>query len=145
MPVSSQTDDLRAILMRYVGRILNRQPYFSSQIRQKLSKKLLQITGQSQTSIIDEIIDDLKKAKYLNDDYLLEGYINNKLQKLQGPKIITFKLKQLGIKSAQVQDMLNKDEVKKNIDIAVKKLKQKYQNLDEYKINSKLYQRGFKV
>lgn len=143
MPESSQNANIRADLIKYAGFILSRKPYFSSQIRQKLLVRLKADQEEAGLEIIEDIIADLKQAKYLNDDYLLERYIDQKLQKLQGPKIIIQKLKMLNIPISQIHQALKNEETKKKIDDAEKRLIEKLSGLDQFKIRSKLYQRGF--
>jgi len=124
---------------------LSRRPYFSTQIRQKLQQKQSQISQDTSQETVEEIINDLIKAKYLNDEYLLIGFIKQKLQKLQGPKLISYKLKQLGISSAQIKSVFDQEEIKEATKLSVAKLSEKYRSLDSFQIKSKLYQRGFNV
>ena len=145
MQESNQNADLRAKLLKYASFLLSRRPYFSTQIRQKLQQKQSQISQDTSQETIEEIINDLIKAKYLNDEYLLIGFIKQKLQKLQGPKLITYKLKQLGISSTQIKSVFDQEEIKEAIKLSVAKLSEKHGSLDSFQIKSKLYQRGFNV
>lgn len=145
MQESNQNADLRAKLLKYASFLLSRRPYFSTQIRQKLQQKQSQISQDTSQETIEEIINDLIKAKYLNDEYLLIGFIKQKLQKLQGPKLISYKLKQLGISSAQIKSVFDHEEIKEATKLSVAKLSEKYSSLDSFQIKSKLYQRGFNV
>ena len=143
MPESSQNADLRAKLLKYASFLLARKPYFSSQIRKKLLDKQASISEVNNQETVDEIIADLVKAKYLNDKYLLLGFIRQKLKKLQGPKIITYKLKMLGLSSRQIQQALDQDEIKELVAESIQSLTKKYSIEDQFKAKAKLYQRGF--
>ncbi len=144
MPESSQKNkDLRGSLVKYAGFLLSRRPYFSAQIRKKLAEKANRLDQPNQGDLIEAIIQELEAAKYLNDDYLLAGYIQQKLSKLQGPKIIHLKLRQLGLKSEQITKALKNENLLEHIDHAKQKLATKYSNLDSFQIKAKLYQRGF--
>jgi len=144
MPEFSQkNNDLRGQLLKYAGFLLNRRAYFSAQIRKKLTEKASHLEESDHRELIDEIIIELEKAKYLNDDYLLAGYIRQKLSKLQGPKIIFFKLKELGLKPEQINRALKSDDLAESIEQAKQKLANKYAGLDSYQLKGKLYQRGF--
>ncbi len=144
MPESSpKNSDLRAKLLKYVGFLLSRRPYFSVQIRKKLTEKASSLEESNQNDLIEEIIAELESAKYLDDNYLLAGYIRQKLNKLQGPKIIFAKLKQLGLKSDQITKALKGQDLLEPIEQAKQKLATKYSKLDNFQVKAKLYQRGF--
>lgn len=135
--------DLRSSLVKYAGFLLSRRPYFSAQIRKKLTEKAIRSDQSNQVDLIEAIIEELEAAKYLNDDYLLAGYIQQKLNKLQGPKIIRLKLRQLGLKSEQITKALKNESLLEHVEHAKQKLVAKYPNLDSFQIKAKLYQRGF--
>lgn len=144
MPESSQkNNNLRGQLVKYAGYLLNRRPYFSAQIRQKLTEKAGNLTDTNQDDLVNEIVSDLEKAKYLNDDYLLTGFIRQKLKKIQGPKIIFAKLKQLGLRSEQINKVLKNSDSVEAIEQAKQNLARKHSNLDSFQLKGKLYQRGF--
>lgn len=144
MPESSQKNkDLRGQLVKYAGYLLSRRPYFTAQIRKKLSEKASRLVETDQSELVEVIIGELEAAKYLNDDYLLAGYIRQKLGKLQGPKIIFAKLRQLGLKSDQITKALKDQNLQDSIDQAKQKLATRYPKLDSFQIKTKLYQRGF--
>lgn len=144
MPESSQkNNDLRGQLVKYAGFLLSRRPYFSAQIRKKLTEKASRLDESDQNDLIEVIIGELESAKYLNDTYLLAGYIRQKLNKLQGPKIIFAKLKQLGLKSDQISKALKDQDLLEPIEQAKQKLATKYSKLDNFQVKAKLYQRGF--
>ncbi len=144
MPESNQkNNDLRGQLVKYAGYLLSRRPYFSAQIRKKLTEKAGRLEESGHGDLIEDIITELEDAKYLNDDYLLTGYIRQKLNKLQGPKIIFAKLRQLGLKSDQISKALSNPELLEYVEQAKQKLASKYSNLDSFQIKGKLYQRGF--
>lgn len=140
---SQKNKDLRSSLVKYAGFLLSRRPYFSAQIRKKLTEKAIKSNESNQGELIEAIIEELEAAKYLNDDYLLAGYIQQKLNRLQGPKIIHLKLRLLGLKSEQIAKALNNESLLGQIEHAKQKLATKYSNLDSFQIKAKLYQRGF--
>lgn len=142
MPESNQSAEHRSVLLKYATYLLNRRPYFTGQLRQKLKQKSQKLNIDD-IAIIDKILEDLTKAKYLNDEYLILGYVKQKLKKLQGPKVIAFKLKQLGLSQKDIQNVLSLQEIQIAIDEAKQQISAKYLKLDSFKIKSKLYQRGF--
>ncbi len=140
---NQKNKDLRSSLVKYAGFLLSRRPYFSAQIRKKLTEKASRSEQSNQGDLIEVIIEELEAAKYLNDDYLLAGYIQQKLNKLHGPKIISFKLRQLGLKPELITKALKNENLLDQIEQAKQKLAAKYANLDSFQVKAKLYQRGF--
>ncbi len=94
-------------------------------------------------AIIEEILQDLAKSGYLNDEYLAGAYIRRQLSKGYGPKLISMKLKFMGLDSATVAKCL-KSEVTEEQELAsIKRYCQKNARLDQRKLVSKLYLRGY--
>lgn len=91
---------------------------------------------------IDFTIDKLKKEGYINEEKYIKAFIHDELVlSSDGPEKITFKLKQLGITSIEVEQELNKIEesvwterIKK---IAIKKYKTNKNSINFFK--QKLY------
>lgn len=72
------------------------------EIRDALAKE-----GISAPSVVEDIIDSLKRYGYLNDRRLAAGYIRFRLEhKPSGPHLIRRKLKQAGVDEAVIEDEL---------------------------------------
>lgn len=142
MPESNQKNN-RSALLSYAVNILSRRPYFSTQLQKKLQERAEKLLLQNYQADLNNILLELQSGGYLNDDYLISGYIKRCLSKCQGPKIITFKLRQLGLSNVQIQDSLSKEGSKLAIIEAKDRLSAKYKKLEDFKLRHKLYQRGF--
>lgn len=142
MPESNQKNN-RSALLSYAVSILSRRPYFSSQLQKKLQERAEKLSLENYQTELENIISELQTSGYLNDDYLISGYIKRCLAKFQGPKIIAFKLRNLGLASTQIQTSLNREDAKQAIAEAKDNLAAKYKNLEDFKLRHKLYQRGF--
>ncbi len=143
MQESSPKSDARQALVSYAARILVARPYFKSKLREKLFLRAEKLGIDGPGSTIDSILEDLSKSGYLNDLYLAEAYVRRQLAKGYGPKIIILKLKFLGLGRETVSEVLRSQaSVELELD-SIKKYCQKYPRLDQRKLISKLYQRGY--
>lgn len=151
MPESSQKNsDIRAILVKYAANILSRRPYFSHRLREKIINyaKTSRHSGLDPESIqiipiVEDILKDLQGSGYLNDSYLAEAFVRRCLGKGQGPKLIKYKLTQLGLSAAAITSALSTPENQELLEQVKAKIASKYASSDPYMVKSKLYQRGF--
>lgn len=144
MPESSPKNrQVRSELLSYAANILSRRPYFFIQLKNKLIDRARLKKLEDCEEVIDSILQDLQKSGYLNDSYLAIGFVRRLLGKLQGPKIIRFKLHQLGLTSSQISEALASQECQEALIEAKTKLTSKMAGEEEFKIRHRLYQRGF--
>lgn len=140
---SPPKSDQRQELVKYAGRILTGRPYFKVKLKEKLFLRAEKLKYQEPGPIIEEILQDLSKSGYLNDEYLAGAYIRRQLSKGYGPKIISTKLKFMGLDSATIVRCL-KNEVTEEQELAsIKRYCQKNARLEQRKLVSKLYLRGY--
>lgn len=142
MPEQPSPSDTRASLIRYAAFCLSRRPYFAAVIRQKLVQRSKKLKFTDTTSIISDILKDLQKAGYLNDTYLAQAFVRRQLGKCYGPKIISLKLRRLGLDQGTLDIALEEADIPKQVE-AIKKYSLKYHKLDKYALTSRLYSRGF--
>lgn len=143
MPESSQKSNQRSSLLKYASRILSYRPYFRFKLREKLFLQAQKLNFENPEAIIDSLLDDLKKSGYLNDQYLAQAYVRRQLSKGYGPKIIAFKLKFLGLDRETISRCLESEVTEESEISSIKKYCQKYPHLDQRKLISKLYFRGY--
>ncbi len=142
MPESSQKNN-RSELLKYAVNILSRKPYFYAQLKNKLQERAQKLELTDFEDDLDAILAELKTSGYLNDLYLAEAYVRRCLGRLQGPKIIRYKLQQLGLTTPQISEALGTEESQKALSEAKSKLANKLSGAEEFKLAHKLYQRGF--
>lgn len=143
MPESSPKNEIREKLLKYAVNILSGRPYFKHTLKQKLFFRAERDSLGDASHEIDQIITDLDKGGYLNDAYLAEALIRRQLSKGYGPKIISLKLKYLGLGRELIATGLKQEASEESELQAIKKYCQKYPRLDQRKLVSKLYLRGF--
>ena len=143
MPESSQKSNQRSSLVKYASRILSSRPYFRFKLRDKLFLRAQKLAFENPDDIIDSILDDLAKSGYLDDQYLAEAYVRRQLSKGYGPKIISLKLKFLGLDRETISRCLESEVTEESEISSIKKYCQKYPRLDQRKLISKLYFRGY--
>lgn len=144
MPESNQKNNQnRSALLKYAVNILSRRPYFFEQLKKKLQQRAITLELSNFDSDLNSVLSDLKDGGYLKDDYLAEAYVRRCLGKGQGPKIIQFKLAQLGLSSAQISSALSTEESKQALNEAKSKITAKMKGQEDFKVRHKLYQRGF--
>jgi len=142
MPEQPSPSDVRASLIKYAAFCLSRRPYFEETIRQKLILRSKKLKFIDSTSIISDILKDLKKSGYLDDVYLAQAYVRRQLDKCYGPRIISLKLSRLKLDRETISLALEEASIEKQVE-AIKKYSRKYPRLDKFKITSKLFGRGF--
>jgi len=143
MPESSQKSDFRQPLVAYAARILSARPYFASQLRSKLLLRAEKLKFSAPETVVESIVADLASSGYLNDKYLTEAYIRRQLNKGYGPKIISLKLRQLGLDREVLSQALKSEASREAEILSIKHFCRKFPRLDKRKLISKLYSRGY--
>lgn len=143
MQESSPKNEIRSNLIKYAANILSRRPYFKHTLRQKLFLRAEKEKLPNPDSEIEKIISELSKSGYLDDEYLAEAFVRRQLSKCYGPRIISLKLKQLGLNVQNIHEAISSQATKEIQIEIVKKYFLKNRRLDSRKLSNKLFQRGF--
>ena len=104
--------------------------------------------GQIEEEMLEEIIDYLKEANYLNDYDFIERQVNEYMNlKTLSIKEIKYKLMTKGLDRKLIEEYIDKNydslnEYEKN---CIEKIKQKKKDLTEEEIKQYLYRKGYKV
>lgn len=141
---SLTSEELRSKLVKYAANILGRRPYFRHQLKQKLYLYQEKLDQQSHDSeVVESVISDLARSGYLDDEYLTNAYIRRQLQKCYGPKIIRYKLKNLGVSTNQIEKGMTEEVTAEVLEATKEKIRLKYKAKSAQELSQKLYQRGF--
>lgn len=143
MPESSRKSDQRQSLVKYAGRILAARPYFRFKLREKLFLRAEKEKIENPGQIIESILDDLAQSGYLNDQYLAEAYVRRQLSKHYGPRLISVKLKYLGLGVAAVTEALRSAVSPEAEEASIRHFISKFSHQDRRKVVSNLYRRGY--
>lgn len=116
----------------YVYKLLSQRDYFEEELKQKLLSKGYDLT------IVQQIIDDLKEKKLLNDEKLLERYKEKAVLKGKSSVNLKQKLYRKGIYSIEITD---EDELIAALNVLKKSFKKEktFENVAKF-----LKNRGFK-
>jgi|SRR3989339_543614 len=143
MEETARSSDIRQSLMRYAARLLSARPYFSSRLEEKLLLRAEKLQLTEAGPVIDQIISDLKKNKFLDDRYLAEAYTRNELKKGWGPRIILLKLTHLGVDQPVADEVIRSEaDVDRQKEAILHHLRKLRRYEKRVQIN-KLFQRGF--
>lgn len=134
--------DIRSSLVKYATFCLSRRPYFAEVLHQKLIQRAKKLKFDNFTTIIKEILEDIKKAGFLDDIYLAQAYARRQLEKCYGPRVISLKLGRMKLNRDTIDIALEEAGIEKQLE-AIKKYSLKYPKLDKYRLTNKLYGRGF--
>jgi len=94
----------RNSLLSYALRLLNIRERFSGEIEKKLYQKAETLKIADPVTLIDQIIEDLKKDKFLDDQKLFSSFINYQLtEKVRGPLHIKQSLVRRGVTRAAAE------------------------------------------
>lgn len=121
------------VMYNYSIHLLSKKDYFSSDLKGKLKK----ISYDS--SLIESIVDELRKKGYIDDYAMAQQYIKN--HEKYGRKKLEFSLKQKGINLSELTDFFEE-----NIEIElneIEKLLDKFSEKPLEKIITSLMRRGF--
>lgn len=101
MPQSSPSEILTITALRF----LSFRPRFKAEVENKLLLKAKEINADP--TLINQIIADLEKSKFINDQQLLESYIRHHLTvKKKGPLWIKMHLSRFGLDKLTVSSAL---------------------------------------
>lgn len=140
---SLTSEELRSKLVKYAANILSRRPYFKHQLKQKLYLYQEKLGAIHDSNVVEEIVRDLAKSGYLDDEYLANAFVRRQLQKCYGPKIIRYKLKNLGVSTSQIDESLAEEATSEVLASTKEKIRIKYRSKSPQELSQKLYQRGF--
>jgi len=130
----------------YAFKLLSYRPRSIKEIRNRLKKKDYSL------KVISEVIKSLKRLKFLNDREFAKIWVENRIRtKPMGRYRLYQELIQKGIDRDLIEKTLNdyqeEEEIKLARELAQRKLKRSYQNLDEVTTKRRLYgflqRRGF--
>lgn len=97
----------RSSLLSYALQLLNLRARFTPEIEGKLFEKAVEFNIASPENLINQIIADLTKDGFLNDDKLFSSFITYQLEtKFKGPFYIKQQLRSKGLKSSQIDEKL---------------------------------------
>lgn len=104
--------------------------------------------GQIEEQMLDEIIDYLKEAKYLDDYEFIEKQVKEYMNlKTMSIKEIKYKLMAKGLDRKLIEQYIDKnyDELKEYEEKCAQKIRAKKSDLSEEEINQYLYRKGYKT
>lgn len=104
--------------------------------------------GQIEEEMLEEIIDYLKEANYLNDYDFIERQVNEYMNlKTLSIKEIKYKLMTKGLDRKLIEEYIvkNYDSLNEYEKKCIEKIKQKKKELTEEEIKQYLYRKGYKV
>lgn len=104
--------------------------------------------GQIEEEMLEEIIDYLKEANYLNDYDFIERQVNEYMNlKTLSIKEIKYKLSTKGLDRKLIEEYIDKnyDSLNEYEKKCIEKIKQKKKELTEEEIKQYLYRKGYKI
>ena len=104
--------------------------------------------GQIEENMLDEIIEYLKEAKYLDDYDFIERQVNEYMNlKTLSIKEIKYKLMTKGLDRKLIEEYIDKnyDSLNEYEKKCIEKIKQKKKELTEEEIKQYLYRKGYKI
>ena len=104
--------------------------------------------GQIEEEMLEEIIDYLKEANYLNDYDFIERQVNEYMNlKTLSIKEMKYKLMTKGLDRKLIEEYIDKnyDSLNEYEKKCIEKIKQKKKELTEEEIKQYLYRKGYKV
>lgn len=104
--------------------------------------------GQIEEEMLEEIIDYLKEANYLNDYDFIERQVNEYMNlKTLSIKEIKYKLMTKGLDRKLIEEYIDKnyDSLNEYEKKCIEKINQKKKELTEEEIKQYLYRKGYKV
>ena len=104
--------------------------------------------GQIEEEMLEEIIDYLKEANYLNDYDFIERQVNEYMNlKTLSIKEIKYKLMTKGLDRKLIEEYIDKnyDSLNEYEKKCIEKIKQKKKELTEEEIKQYLYRKGYRI
>ena len=118
---------------------------YKKRTEQEVRKKF---KGQIDDEMLDEIIDYLKEAKYLDDYDFIERQVREYMNlKTMSIKEIKYKLMAKGLDRKLIEQYIDKnfEELNEYEERCAEKIKQKKADLSEEEIKQYLYRKGYKI
>lgn len=118
---------------------------YKKRTEQEVRKKF---KGQIEDEMLDEIIDYLKEAKYLDDYDFIERQVREYMNlKTMSIKEIKYKLMGKGLDRKLIEQYIDKnfEELNEYEERCAEKIKQKKADLSEEEIKQYLYRKGYKI
>ncbi len=118
---------------------------YKKRTEQEVRKKF---KGQIEDEMLDEIIDYLKEAKYLDDYDFIERQVREYMNlKTMSIKEIKYKLMAKGLDRKLIEQYIDKnfEELNEYEERCAEKIKQKKADLSEEEIKQYLYRKGYKI
>ena len=118
---------------------------YKKRTEQEVRKKF---KGQIEDEMLDEIIDYLKEAKYLDDYDFIERQVREYMNlKTMSIKEIKYKLMAKGLDRKLIEQYIDKnfEELNEYEERCAEKIKQKKAGLSEEEIKQYLYRKGYKI
>ena len=132
----------RSSLLSYALRLLNIRERFSGELEKKLYQKAEDLKIADPVALIDQIIQDLKRDKFLDDQKLFASFINYQLvEKVRGPLHIKQSLIRRGVSRADAQAGIRTYYDPKIENQALKRYLSKHSNLADVKVKNRLIRR----
>lgn len=118
---------------------------YKKRTEQEVRKKF---KGQIEDEMLDEIIEYLKEAKYLDDYDFIERQVREYMNlKTLSLKEIKYKLMSKGLDRKLIEEYIDKnyEELKEYEERCVEKIRQKKSDSSEEEIKQYLYRKGYKI
>ena len=141
--MENQKRDPRSILLKYATFCLGRRPYFTEDLRQKLTLKAHTAKLGDVGETIDQIVDDIGKSGFLDDKYLACAFVRRELSKGHGSHYIIQKIRHFRLPDTLVKEALAAEATHENQLSSAQKVVKKYHKLDKMALFRKIYSRGF--
>lgn len=101
--------ELKSVLKNTAIRYLSFRPRFKQEVIDRLAKKSVELSISDPLDLIDQIINSLERSGFIDDQKLIESYIQTHLVgKLKGPYWIKPRLLHLGLTKELVDTALKK-------------------------------------
>ena len=117
-------------------------------VKARKKKEYQSITCRIEEDLLEEVIEYLKEAKYIDDTEYIERTINNfKILKNLSIKELKYKLMTKGLNKDLIEDYFykNKDElIQYEIKSAINIIEKKKREMDEIEIKNYLLKKGYK-
>ena len=131
-------DEAKTRIMKFIA--------YKKRTEQEIRNKF---KNEIQEEILEEVIEYLKQAKYIDDDDFVHKKINEFIKlKTMSIKEIKYKLIEKGINKKLIEKYIenNREELEEYEKKCIEKIKiKKSNNMDEDKINTYIYRKGFNI
>jgi regulatory protein len=123
-------------------RFLSFRPRSEKELRDYLKRKTENLKPQIDESIMERIIESLKRDKFINDEEFTRWWVEQRtLLKPKAARVIKYELKQKGIVRELIDSFFEENESSDSeaaLKLAEKKLRTIHDQTDKYKVKEKL-------